>query len=952
MAWNFWPGATVRLLAGVAAVSSLAACGSSQESPSAPVPAPAPLSVSSSSLPKGQVGVNYSATLAATGGTAPYHWVLASGTLPAGLTLGASGTITGSPAAATSAAAIGFKVTDSENPAQSSARTLNLTIGSAPPPLIVTTQSLPTGEVGVDYAVTLSASGGTPPYQWSIKSGALATGLTLTASGSISGTPAATSGAPVTFDLQDSSSPVLTQSATLPMTVNAALAATTTSLHAGQLGIPYSATLSAAGGTAPLTWSITAGALPAGLSLTPSSGVIAGTPAVAVNADALTFTVIDSNVPAQQKSVNMGLTVAASPSPFSIAISPRTAALTLGQAASLSVTTNDPLGVTWSLTPAGGSFAPVQSTSGTTTTFTAPSTAGTYTITATSISNPALSNSITLGVTGLAGVFTYRNDSARDGVNAQEYALTAGSGGTGGSVGKGTFGKLFSCIADGAVYAQPLWAADLTINGAQHNVVFVASAHDSLFAFDADANPCVQLWGVSLIDTAHGANAGEVTVPSGTTGNLVGQGFGDITPEVGVTGTPVIDSASGTLYVVSKSMDPTGTYFYQRLHAIDVTTGNEKANSPVLIQGTYPGTGDGTTTTTFSARYENQRTGLALINGTVYIAWASHEDKPPYYGWVMGYTFGSPGFTQVSELNVTPNVHYGGIWMGGGAPSADASGHLYLITGNGGFDANSSSAPNNDYGDSLLQLSVAPNPTTPSAAFTVSQYFTPGDQLAEEQHDKDFGSGGAAVLGNVTSGTGTVGVVVGGGKDGTLYILNQASLGGYSSTDAGAWQKIATGYLIFSTVSMWNDTIYLGPFNGPLTSYALQTSTTPSQFVQQAQATDPVKFQFPGSSPAISATGTTNGIVWALDNSQYCTNQSSGCGPAVLHAYDATSLVELWNSSMAAGGADAAGNAVKFTVPAIANGKVYVGTRGNNTGGVLASTSVAGELEVYGLQPN
>jgi len=592
----------------------------------------------------------------------------------------------------------------------------------------------------------------------------------------------------------------------------------------------------------------------------------------------------------------------------------------------------------------------MQGTNGTSTTFTAPGTAGTYTITATSITNPALSSSIALGVTGLAGVFTYRNDSARDGVNAQEYALTPGSGG---SVGTVTFGKLYSCIADGAVYAQPLWAANLTINGARHNVVFVASAHDSLFAFDADANPCVQLWSVSLIDTDHGANAGEVTVPAGTTGHLVGKGDGDITPEVGVIGTPVIDPSSGTLYVVSKSMDPTGTYFYQRLHAIDVTTGNEKAvNSPVLIQGTYPGTGDGTTTTTFSARYENQRTGLALINGTVYIAWASHEDKPPYYGWVMGYTFGSPGFTQVSELNVTPNVHYGGIWMGGGAPSADASGHLYLITGNGGFDANSSSPPNNDYGDSLLQLSVAPNPATPSAAFTVSQYFTPMDQATDDSGDHDFGSGGAAVLANVTSGTGTVGVVVGGGKDGSLYIMNQASLGGYTSADTGAWQKIVTGYLIFSTVSMWNDTIYLGPFNGPLTSYALQTSTTPSQFVRQAQATDPAKFGFPGPSPAISATGTTNGVVWALDNSQYCTNQSKGCGPAVLHAYDAMSLTELWNSSMAAGGADAAGNAVKFTVPSIANGKVYIGTRGNNIGGALNSTSVSGELDVYGLQPN
>jgi hypothetical protein len=935
-------------------LGALSGCGSSDNSGSTPPPVSNPLAVSTSSLPQGQVGASYSGTLAATGGTAPYHWSLASGSLPAGLSLATTGTITGTPAAAANAAAIGVRVTDSGSPAQSSTRTLSLTI--APSALAVATQSLPTGEVGAVYTASLSAKGGTPPYRWSVKSGTLAAGLALAQNGSISGTPSAASAASVTFELQDSSSPVLTQSTTLPITVNAALAVTTAALAGAQVGRVYTATLAASGGTPPLSWSISAGSLPAGLTLTPSTGVITGTPTAPLNSDALTFAVADSYAPAQQKSVNLTMTVA--PANITLAISPRAAALTLGQTANLTVTTNDPQGVTWSLSPAAGSFAPLQSVSGTGTTFTAPSAAGNYTITATSITNSAFSTSISLGVTDLAGVLTFRDDTARDGVNAQEYALTAGSGGTGGSVGTATFGKLFSCIADGALYAQPLWMANVTINGARHNVVFVASAHDSLFAFDADANPCVQLWSVSLIDTAHGAQAGELTVPAGTSGHLVGAGYGDITPEVGVIGTPVIDPSTGTLYVVSKSMDSTGTYFYQRLHAIDITTGNEKAGSPTLIQGTYPGTGDGTTTTTFAARYENQRAGLALINGTIYIAWAAHEDAPPYYGWVMGYTYGSAGFTQVAVLNVTPNVQQGGIWMGGSAPSADAAGHVYVVTGNGGFDATNTSAPNNDYGDSLLQLSVAPNAATPSAAVSVSQYFTPEDQASLAAEDHDFGAGGAAVLANVTSGTGTVGVVVGGGKDGSLYIINQASLGGYTSTDSGAWQKIVTGYYIFSTVAVWNDTIYLGPTafsaasNAPLTSYALNTSTTPSRFVQQAQATDPVNFGFPGPSPAISATGTSNGVVWALDNSQYCTNQSQGCGPAVLYAYDATSLIELWDSSMAAGGADAAGNAVKFSVPSIANGKVYVGTRGNNTGGALGSTTVAGELDVYGLQPN
>ena len=178
-----------------------------------------------------------------------------------------------------------------------------------------------------------------------------------------------------------------------------------------------------------------------------------------------------------------------------------------------------------------------------------------------------------------------------------------------------------------------------------------------------------------------------------TTGNLVGAGDGDITPEVGVTGTPVIDPASGILYVVSKSVNAAGTTFYQRLHAIDTATGKEKSASPVLIQGTYPGTGDGGSTDTFSAQQQNQRAGLALVNGTVYIAWASHEDNPPYYGWVMGYRYGTSGFSQTAVLNVTPNVLSGGIWMSGGAPAVDPSGNLYLITGNGDFDVTNTSGP-------------------------------------------------------------------------------------------------------------------------------------------------------------------------------------------------------------------------------------------------------------------
>ena len=313
-----------------------------------------------------------------------------------------------------------------------------------------------------------------------------------------------------------------------------------------------------------------------------------------------------------------GVTFTVGSQTITVSVSPLRAGLTVTQTLSVTATTNDSAGVMWSAT--GGSFSAAGSLTGVAVTYTAPSTAGTYTITATSATDITVSASFTVAVTDLAGVYTYHDDLARDGANTQEYALTPSN------VNTSSFGKLFSCTVDGAVYAQPLWVANLTIGGVKHNVVFVATQHDSLFAFDADANPCVQLWDVSLIDTNHGGTGGEVTVPSGVPGYLVGIGSGDITPEVGVTGTPVIDPSTSTLYVVSKSMNSGGTVFYQRLHAIDLATGNEKSGAPVTITATYPGTGDGGTTDTFNPRQQNQRPGLAFVNGTVYIAWASHED--------------------------------------------------------------------------------------------------------------------------------------------------------------------------------------------------------------------------------------------------------------------------------------------------------------------------------------
>jgi hypothetical protein len=549
--------------------------------------------------------------------------------------------------------------------------------------------------------------------------------------------------------------------------------------------------------------------------------------------------------------------------------------------------------------------------------------AGVHTIVATSLANSTQSATAFAAVTDLAGVYTYHNDAARDGANIQEYALTPAN------INTTSFGKLASCAVDGAIYGQPLWVANVAVSGVKHNVVFVTTQHDTLFAFDGESNSCVTLWSINLIDAAHGGTSGEAPVPSGSVGN----GAGDIQPEVGVNGTAVIDGSNGTLYVVSKSIDSTLSTFYQRLHAIDITSGAEKSGSPVLIAGSFPGTGSGGSSVAFSAKQENQRAGLALVNGTVFVAWGSHEDASPWYGWVIGYLYSSGSWSQSAVFNSTPNVGGGGIWMGGGAPSVDASNHLYFLTGNGGFDANNASAPNDDYGDSLLQA---------DASLNVTSYFTPSDELADDQSDRDFGSGGAAVLADLPAGNTVTHALVCGGKDGTLYVLNRDLLGGFG--DSAAVQPLAFGHGLFSTPALWNNRLFAAGSGGPLTSYQLNTST--AQFTLGTSSSH--AYGFPGSTPSVSAAGTQNGVVWVLDTHSYCTRQSAACGPAVLYAYDAANLSnELWNSSLNA--ADAAGNAVKFSVATVANGRVYVATRGNNTGGADSSTSTPGELEIYGL---
>jgi Fibronectin type III domain len=620
---------------------------------------------------------------------------------------------------------------------------------------------------------------------------------------------------------------------------------------------------------------------------------------------------------------------------ISVSITPSRGGLTVSQTLNVSaVVANDVGGKGVSWTASTGSFTAQSATSAT---YVAPGTAGVITITATSIVDNTRSITATLGVTDLGAVATYHNDNARDGANTQEYALTTAN------VSTATFGKLFSCTVDGAVYAQPLWVAYRTINGAQHNVVIVATMHDSVYAFDADTSPCVMLWHANLLDMMHGGTANETSVPSGVANFLVGSGTGDIKPEVGVTGTPVIDPVANTIFVVSKSAVNNALPVYQRLHALSLFDGSEKPSSPVSIDASFsvPGNADGDSSVSFDPRNENQRCGLALVNGTVYVAWASHEDHGTYHGWVIGFnasTLATAGLVNTTPNQVTGfNYSRGGIWMSGGAPAADASGNLYLSTGNGTFDAYQMG---NNYGDSTLKLGTA-------GGLSVLDWFTPADQSSLNLADLDHGAGGATVLLNTSAGN----YMVVGGKEGTLFLLSQDVLGNYGANfnpvNSNAQQVLSLGNDgIYSTAGFWNNSLYIA---GAESSLQLLTFNTASaKFNTPATSVSNHQFTWPGASPSISASGATNGIVWATDNGAFCTQQSPGCGPAVLYALDAGNLNELWNSSGSA--LDQAGLAVKFTLPTVANGKVYIGTRGNDTG--AGTSSIRGELDVYGLKPN
>lgn len=603
-----------------------------------------------------------------------------------------------------------------------------------------------------------------------------------------------------------------------------------------------------------------------------------------------------------------------------LSVSPKIVSVATGQSQQFFADiTGDPgnLGLIWSVDGLVGGDTTVGTISWDGT-YAPPVTGGIHTVAVTSTLGTRQSATAIIAVTDLPGVFTFHNNLARDGANTQEYALRPGN------VNATMFGKVFSCSVDGAIYTQPLWVPNLRIDGRSHNAVLVATEHDSLYAFDADSVPCVQLWRENLISVEHRATDGEIPVSY----TEVGFGGADIYPEIGVTGTPVIDPASNTLYVVSKSENGRGS-FYQRLHAIDLLTGKEKFNGPTDIVASLPGTGDDSLggRIPFNPWSQLQRCALALVDGVVYISWASHGDRSPFHGWILGYD-ASDIRKQVNVFNTTPNSGLGGIWMSGSGPAADNEGHLFVATGNGNFDEDLNDVPPRDLGDSILKLNA-------STGLALTDWFTPNDELNLSLYDIDLGSGGVVLLPDQSSGP-VPHLLVTGGKEGTLYLVDRDNMGKFKIDDnSQIVENFSINVGLFGTPAFWENRLYVGGSYGSVELYTFAPSI--GQFETVASAQTYHIFPWPGTTPSISSQGSMNGILWAVDEGAF--GGGSGTGPVVLYAFDAVNLgQELWDSSQAANDRDRAGFAVKFVPPTIANGRVYVSTRT--------------EIDVYGLLPN
>jgi hypothetical protein len=590
---------------------------------------------------------------------------------------------------------------------------------------------------------------------------------------------------------------------------------------------------------------------------------------------------------------------------ITVTINPRRAPLTLKQKqqfkATVSGTTNT--GITWLVDGivGGSSTVGIISTSGL---YTPPPTPGTHTVVARSKANATVSVTATVWVTNYPGMMTYHGESFRSGLNSQERALVPSR------VNTTTFKKLFTRSVDGQIYAQPLYVANLLIGTSYQNVVYIATEHDSVYAFNADGKTTSPVWKRNFL----GTNITTVPKPSNEL----------LSPEIGITSTPVIDPSSLTLYVVATTVE--SGVVKHKLHALGLRTGAEKYGGPVTISGGYGGV-------TFAASRHLQRPALLLVNGNVVICFGSNEDRLPYQGWLFAYSASGGTLHRTGVLSTAPSINgRAAIWNSGGGPAADTKGNIFVVTGNGDFNLNAGGA---SAGNSFLKLTLS------NGSFRILDFYTPGNFAALNADDLDLGSGGPMIA-PTQSGATVPSLILCGGKDGILYVVNRSNMGHYSATTDHAVQKLTIGQPEpingnFFTPANWNGYVYFGAMNESVMAFKFANGLLPSSPSSQTMKV----FGYPGASATVSANGTSNVIVWVLDNSKFVGGDLGGhvntSGPAVLHAYRADDLsVELYNSSQA-GTRDTAATAVKFTIPTLANGHVYVGG--------------AKQLTVYGVAP-
>jgi outer membrane protein assembly factor BamB len=492
-------------------------------------------------------------------------------------------------------------------------------------------------------------------------------------------------------------------------------------------------------------------------------------------------------------------------------------------------------------------------------------------------------------------VLTWHNNNARTGANVEEKILTPQN------VNPKTFGKLFVIPVDGKVDAEPLYTADIQIpHQGRHNVLYVATENDSVYAFDADSGK--PLWHVRLLEPGE--------TPSGSLN------CSQVIPIIGITATPVIDlnrGPHGTIYVVAMSKDSNGNYF-QRLHALDLTTGAKEFGGPTTVHATYPGNGAVSRhgTAIFQPRQHEERAALLLLHGTLYTSWSSHCDNNPYNGWVIGYNERS--LKQTSVLDLAPNGEETSVWQSGAGPATDSQGNMYILAANGTFDTalNSKGFPSqDDFGNAFLKIS------TLGGQLSIVDYFAMFNVTAENNADADLGSGGPLVLPDMRGESGKIlHLAVGAGKDRNIYLVNRENMGKFNPHGNQAiYQEVhhGLGGREFAAPAYFDGRLYYGAVNDFIREFRFENARLISKPVSQTT----MRFIYPGATPSISADGTHHAIVWASENGD----------PAVLRAFDAGNLAhELYNSNEAAHGRDHFGNGNKFITPLIAHGKVYVGT--------------------------